>query len=606
MQMGIVVRFAGAVLAACCASYASAQSAQDDYRRLCVGCHGAVFSSSAGTSIASRTATELAGIIRSGISARGMPAFGALLSNDRVDALAAMLVSQAAASPRVGQRVEAETLDDVRSSGYVLMRAGESNARYVGYFGERSALCYSNVDLTGVRSIELNYAKGSDEAGRFAVLAGDGAAQARINLGEQATRSTGAWDAFQPRRIGLAQSLSGRRELCFYGVSGGGIFNLDSFTLSGEPGSHDGFTLALEDATPTAFDAAGYRVVLEKVADAPSELWAIAFLPDGSLIATQKSGQLLMFKEGRRVGYVEGVPKVWNGGQGGLLDVEPHPDYANNGWIYLTFSDPGPDNSTAMTRVVRGKLDGLRWVQQQDIYRAPSKFYSQDYAHFGSRIAFADGYVYFSVGERQQPERAQSLAHPFGKIHRLHDDGRIPEDNPFVGRKDALQSIWSYGHRNPQGMAAHPSTREIWSSEHGPAGGDEINFVRKAANYGWPLVSHGTHYDGTPVGDSPHRDGVDPPIHHFTPSIGISQIAFYEGDAFPQWRGHVLVGSLGREELHLVQIRDRRFVNDRLLFKGFGRIRDVVVGPDGHPYVLLNQFSAGIYRLRRMDSDQTS
>lgn len=606
MQVGIVVRFTAAALAAVCASHATAQSAQDDYGRLCSGCHSAVFSSPSGASVAPRSTVDLAGIIRNGISARGMPAFGALLSEDRINALATWVESQTAASPRLGQRVEAETLNEVRSSGYVLMRAGETETRYVSYFGERSALCYSNVDLTGVRSIELNYAKGSDEAGRFAVLVGDGTAQARINLGEQATRPTGGWDTFQPRRIGLDQTLSGRRELCFYGVSGGGIFNLDSFALSGEPGSHDGLTLELEDATPTVFDAGGYRLALEKVAEATSELWAIAFLPDGSLIATQKSGQLLMFKEGRRVGYVEGVPEVWNGGQGGLLDVEPHPDYANNGWIYLTFSDPGPDSSTAMTRVVRGKLDGLRWVEQQDIYRAASKFYSQDYAHFGSRIAFADGYVYFSVGERQQPELAQNLAHPFGKIHRLHDDGRIPKDNPFVGREDALPSIWSYGHRNPQGMAARPGTREIWSAEHGPAGGDEINFVRKAANYGWPLVSHGMHYDGTPVGDSPYREGVEPPVHHFTPSIGISQIAFYEGDAFAQWRGHVLVASLGREELHLVQIRANRFVNDRLLFKGFGRIRDVVVGPDGHPYVLLNQFSAGIYRLRRMDSDQTS
>jgi glucose/arabinose dehydrogenase len=606
MQVAIVVRCAAAVLAVCCASSAFAQSARDDYQRLCVGCHGAVFSSPAGTSIASRTAVELSATIRNGVAARGMPAFGALLSNDRIDALAGLLMSQAAATPRVGQRVEAETLDEVRSSGYVVMRAAESRPTYVGYFGERSALCYSNVDLTGVRSIELNYANGSDAPGRFAVLIGDGTTKAQRNLGEQTTRSTGGWETFEPRRIGLAQSVSGRHELCFYGVSGDGIFNLDSFTLSGEPGTHDGLTLELGEATPPTLSAAGYRFALEKVGDAPSELWAMAFLPDGSLIVTQKNGQLLLFKDGKQIGRVEGVPKVWNGSQGGLLDVKPHPDYANNGWIYLTFSDPGAENGTAMTRVVRGKLDGLRWVQQQDIFRAALKFYTQDYAHFGSRIAFADGYIYFSVGERQQPELAQSLAHPFGKIHRLHDDGRIPKDNPFVGREDALPSIWSYGHRNPQGMTAHPRTREIWSAEHGPAGGDEINFVRKAANYGWPLVSHGTHYDGTPVSDSPYRDGVEPPIHHFTPSIGISQIAFYEGDAFPQWRGHVLVASLGRQELHLVQIRDRQFVNAHLLLKGFGRIRDVTVGPDGHPYVLLNQFSAGIYRLRPIERLQAS
>src|SRR5512138_2912625 len=306
MQAGIAVRLGIASLLALGAANADTPLAQADYARFCSGCHGATFSISTRAEGEARSRQEIAAVIRGGNTQRGMPAFGGQIPDARIRALAEWLDTQATNGASLGATIAAETLDQVRSSGFVLMRAAESSIPYVGYFGERSSLCYPNVDLTGVRSIELNYAKGSDEAGRFAVLAGDGAAQARINLGEQATRSTGAWDAFQPRRIGLAQSLSGRRELCFYGVSGGGIFNLDSFTLSGEPGSHDGFTLALEDATPTAFDAAGYRVVLEKVADAPSELWAIAFLPDGSLIATQKSGQLLMFKEGRRVGYVEG------------------------------------------------------------------------------------------------------------------------------------------------------------------------------------------------------------------------------------------------------------------------------------------------------------
>ncbi|NLG75056.1 MAG: PQQ-dependent sugar dehydrogenase, partial [Xanthomonadaceae bacterium] len=150
-------------------------------------------------------------------------------------------------------------------------------------------------------------------------------------------------------------------------------------------------------------------------------------------------------------------------------------------------------------------------------------------------------------------------------------------------------------------MTRHPVTGAIWSAEHGPAGGDEINIVRKGLNYGWPLVSHGRHYDGRAVGDSPYREGIEPPIHHYTPSIGISQIEFYDGDKFPDWRGQLLVASLGQQELHLVQLRDSEVVSDRVLFKGFGRIRDVVVGPDGYPYVVLNQFSAGVYRLRRVD-----
>jgi glucose/arabinose dehydrogenase len=259
-----------------------------------------------------------------------------------------------------------------------------------------------------------------------------------------------------------------------------------------------------------------------------------------------------------------------------------------------------------MTRVVRGKLQGLNWIEQQDIYRAEDRFYTQDYAHFGSRMAFDNGYIYFSVGERQNPKRAQELNFPYGKIHRLFEDGRVPTDNPFAGRTDALASIWSYGHRNPQGMTRHPKTGEIFAAEHGPKGGDEINLVRKGLNYGWPLVSHGTHYDGKAVGPSAYLDGIEPPVYHFTPSIAISQIEYYEGNQFPEWKGALLVASLGQQELHLVRLQDSKVLSDQLLFKGFGRIRDVLAGPDGHPYVVLNQFSGAVYRMRPVSGDGDS
>ncbi len=598
MQVRIVVRWIVVALVAVCATQVQGQSAQADYTRLCSNCHGSSFASPAGARTANRTAAELATIIRDGKTQRGMPAFGAQLSKAQIAALADYVYSSAAAGTGPGRVVEGEALDEMRSAGYVFMRAEQAGIRYVGYFGEGSSLCYPNVDLTGVRSIDLLYAKGSDDTGRFAVLVGDGFGKAQQNLAEKATRSTGGWEAFERRRVGLDRAMSGSHELCFYGMQGGGIFNLDSFALSDQPGEHDGLTLKFDEASPTVFTAAGYRFALEKVAEVPSELWGMAFLPDGTLLITQKSGQLLLLKDGHRIARVDGIPSVWNGAQGGLMDVKPHPDYATNGWIYLTYSDPGPDNSTAMTRVVRGKLDGLRWVQQQDIYRAPARFYSENYAHFGSRVAFADGYVFISVGERQHSEHAQSLAHPYGKIHRVHDDGRVPSDNPFVGRGDALPSIWSLGHRNPQGMTRHPRTGAIWSAEHGPAGGDEINLIRKGFNYGWPLVSFGTHYDGRPVSDSPYKEGIEPPVHHFTPSIAISQIEFYRGSQFPEWRDQLLVASLGRQELHLLRLRDSKVVEDHVLFKGYGRIRDVAVGPDGYPYLLLNRFSAGIYRLK--------
>jgi glucose/arabinose dehydrogenase len=547
----------------------------------------------------------LATVIRSGIALKGMPAFGSQLSDSQIQALA-QLLHASAPSARVGVRVAATSLDKERSAGYVIMSTERQPATsFVGYFSERSSLCYPEVDLTGVRSIELNYARGDEDPARFAVVIGDGRQTPRINIAEKQVAPTAGWESFERLRVGLNQELSGSHLLCFYGVQGGGIFNLESFVLSDRAGAHDGVTLSFERESEPVITGGGYQFVLESVAQAAAELWSMSFLPDGSILATQKNGVLLLIKAGKVLGNIDGIPPVWNGGQGGLLAVKPHPSYASNGWIYLTFSDPGPGNITSMTRVVRGKLDGLRWVEQQDIYRAPEKFYTQNYAHFGSRIAFLDDYIYFSVGERQQSALAQDLSSPFGKIHRLHDDGRVPTDNPFVGRRGALASIWSYGHRNPQGMTTHPHTSEIWSAEHGPAGGDEINVVQRGVNYGWPLVSFGTHYDGRPVSDSPYREGIEPPIHHFTPSIAVSQIEFYRGDRFASWQDQLLVASLGAEELHLLRMRGQQVLEDRLLFKGFGRIRDVIVGPDGYPYVLLNRFGAGIYRLRPITAAQS-
>jgi glucose/arabinose dehydrogenase/cytochrome c553 len=590
------------MLLAVLASFSSgAQTPQADYAQYCASCHGVKFTASPVNSVGDGD-EALADAIRKGNAERGMPAFGAQLSKARIAALAQLIKAhRSGTNAAIGKPiVAAESLDAMRSSGYVIMREGQSERPLVGYFGEGSNVCYANLDLTGVRSIEMTYALGGDEPGRVAVFVGDGASKATLNAGEHTTKPTGAWDKLARRSMGLERELNGPHELCFYGVRGGGIFNLDSFVLSTRAANNDGITLRIDDEPLPAFNAAGYRIALEKFAEASTELWGIAFRPDGSMLATQKNGQLLVFdREGEFIGAVVGLPRVWNGAQGGLLDVKLHPQYARNGWIYLTFSDPSADSTASMTRVVRGKLDGLRWVDQQDIYRAPNEFYSADYAHFGSRIAFADGYLYFSIGDRQQPQHVQSLAHPNGKIHRLHDDGRIPKDNPFVGRADALPSVWSYGHRNPQGMARDPESGAIWAAEHGPAGGDEVNLVRAALNYGWPLVSHGKHYDGTPVSDSPYRDGVEPPRHHFTPSIGISQLAFYTGSEFPEWRGKLLVASLGKQQLYLLDRRGAEIVDRTLLLEGVGRIRDVVNGPDGHLYIILNRFKPGVYRVRR-------
>jgi glucose/arabinose dehydrogenase len=348
------------------------------------------------------------------------------------------------------------------------------------------------------------------------------------------------------------------------------------------------------DPTAEELTAAGHTFVLEKVAEAPGELWSMDFLADGRMIAAQKSGQLWVFdKEGKRQ-EITGIPSVWDKGQGGLLEVRRHPDAAA-GWIYLTFSDPAAKG--AMTKVVRGKLDGHRWVDQQTIYSADPTFYSDAGVHFGSRLVFQDDYLFFTVGDRGQQDLAQDLGRPNGKIHRLHADGRVPGDNPFVKEKNALPTIWSYGHRNPQGLALQPGSGNLWNAEHGPRGGDEINRVIKGANYGWPIITYGMNYNGTPITGQTHKDGMEQPQHYWVPSIAVSGIEFYTGDRFPSWRNHLLVGSLAKEQMRLIRIEGDKVVADELLFQGRGRIRDVVNGPDGYPYVVMLRVTGTIYRL---------
>lgn len=339
--------------------------------------------------------------------------------------------------------------------------------------------------------------------------------------------------------------------------------------------------------------AAGHTFKLEKVAEAPSELWSMDFLPDGRMIAAQTSGPLWVFDHEGKRREITGTPKVWNRGQGGLLQVQSHPDAS--GWVYLTYADPATKG--AMTKIVRGKIKDAEWVEQQTIYNADAAFYTDAGVHFGSRMVFQDDYVFFSVGDRGQQDQAQALNRPNGKIHRLHADGRVPQDNPFVKDKNALPSIWSYGHRNPQGLVLQPQTGSLWSAEHGPRGGDEINLVRKGANYGWPVITYGMNYNGTPITAVTHKEGMEQPQHYWVPSIAVSAINFYTGEHFPKWRNHLLVGSLAKEQLRLLRIDGDRVVADELVFQGRGRIRDVANGPDGYPYVVMGSSTGAIYRL---------
>jgi glucose/arabinose dehydrogenase len=320
----------------------------------------------------------------------------------------------------------------------------------------------------------------------------------------------------------------------------------------------------------------------------------MTFLPDGRALVTEKRGKLWVVENGQRAeNDIRGVPAVDTGGQAGLFDVVPHPDYARNGWLYFAYSDPQERGGrrVSLTRIIRGKLKDGALVEQQTVFQGPLEVYpAAGGVHFGGRIAFDKaGYLFFTIGERGTGLNAQNLAVPMGKVHRIFDDGRVPEDNPFANRSDVDRTIWSYGHRNPQGLAYNRATGELFDVEHGPRGGDEVNLVRKGLNYGWPIITYGMDYPGTPMPNSEGtaKEGMEQPVTYWLPSIAPCGANFYSGDLFPKWKGHLFVASLAAEELHRLEINGGKLVADEILFKGLGRIRDVIGGPDGALYVLL-------------------
>ena len=320
------------------------------------------------------------------------------------------------------------------------------------------------------------------------------------------------------------------------------------------------------------------------------EPWALAFLPDGRLLVTERKGRLRIVEGGRLLPEpVRGMPAVY-GGEGGLLDVALHPRYSSGqDWIYLSYGDKSPDGQ-GMTAVLRGRLREGAFVDQQPIFKADVGQYRSGGQRFGSRLLFdGQGHLFFSVGDRAHPGDEQDLSRPNGKVYRVNDDGSIPPDNPFAHRTGALPGIWTYGHRNPQGLAFNPINGELWESEHGPRGGDELNILHPGHNYGWPIITYGMNYDGTPITDHMVQEGMDQPVTYWVPSIAASPIAFYTGSRFPQWKDNLFVGSLAAQELRRLVINDHTVTHQEILFKGIGRVRDVVNGPDGYLYIILNQ-----------------
>jgi len=324
--------------------------------------------------------------------------------------------------------------------------------------------------------------------------------------------------------------------------------------------------------------------------------WSMAFLPDGRMLITERPGRLRVFANGRlEPTPLAGVPKVAATGQGGLLDVCLHPNFARNRVLYLSYSAEGAGgNATTVARAELGD-GGLQGVAV--IFEALPR--AAGGLHFGSRIVFdRAGQMYVSTGERYNRPRAQSLADPAGKIVRLNDDGSVPPDNPFVGRAGVRPEIFSFGHRNPQGLAMHPVTGRIWEVEHGPRGGDELNLLKAGANYGWPLATHGIDYNGSIISPNKSLPGMEDPLRVWTPSISPCGLCFYTGTAFPGWKGSLFTGGLSAYALFRIELDGERYVDEERLIEGrLPYIRDVRQGPDGLLYLVTHSDDGGLFRL---------
>ncbi|MDO9206244.1 PQQ-dependent sugar dehydrogenase [Methylotenera sp.] len=327
------------------------------------------------------------------------------------------------------------------------------------------------------------------------------------------------------------------------------------------------------------------NVALKPIATGLVSPWSIAFLPDGKILVTEKPGRLRVIEHGKLLAApVSGVPMLEELGQGGLLDVVLHPNYLKNGWLYLSYT--AKDEQGVGVEVMRAKLKHHQLQQQEVIFTQRPKL--QKDHHFGARIVFdQQGYLYITLGDRGEQERAQVVSHHIGKVIRLHDDGRIPKDNPVISPSEQATEAYTFGHRNVQGAVMNPSTGKIWTHEHGPQGGDEINILQAGVNYGWPVITYGVNYFiGTKIGEDTHKAGMAQPLYKWVPSIAPSGMAFYTGDAYPSWKGQLFIGSLKFQTLVKLKLDGDKVISEQRIFKNIGRVRDVRQGLDGLLYMV--------------------
>ena len=339
-----------------------------------------------------------------------------------------------------------------------------------------------------------------------------------------------------------------------------------------------------------------YNINVEIFAKGLEVPWAIDFIDEKTALITERPGRLRIVKNGElQAEPVKNTPKVLNEGQGGLLDVAIDPDYTKNGWIYLAYSHvlenvTEGNRPPAMTRLERGKIKNNTWTDSKIIFEAPHETYRTTRHHYGCRIVFdPEGYLYFSIGDRGAGEQAQDFTRPNGKVHRIYKDGSIPESNPYINEPAAMKSLFSLGNRNIQGMAIHPETGQLWVTEHGPMGGDELNLIKAGENYGWPVITYGLNYNGTIITELTHKPGLEQPILYWKPSTAVCGLDYYTGDLFKKWKNKLMVGALKYEEVRLLDIEGERVMHQEIIVKGRGRVRDVSTGPDGAIYVVLNK-----------------
>jgi aldose sugar dehydrogenase len=353
-----------------------------------------------------------------------------------------------------------------------------------------------------------------------------------------------------------------------------------------------------EPVKSNVFKTKSLTIRLDTVAKGIQVPWGMAFLPNGDMLITERGGKMYRVTKDKALHNINGVPQVVAEGQGGIMDIALHPDFKKNHFVYFSYALGKSTDSGLLvtTAIAKARLEGNSLLDVKNIFVALP--YSKTRHHYGGRLAFdKNNFLYITVGERgNEKQNPQSLKNDLGKVHRIKDDGTIPTDNPFVHIKGAKPSIYSYGHRNPQGAVIHPITETIWTNEHGPRGGDEINIIHKGKNYGWPAITYGINYNGRIITNKTALPGMEQPLHYWIPSIAPSGMAFVTGERYKGWKGHLLIGSLRFKYLNLCQIKGNKVINEEILFKNIGRVRDVRMGPDGYIYISVENPGA-VFRL---------